>query len=99
MGQAIAYFEDTAHWSLIRECLAEPLLLQADSPDLDVASEVAGLVDRLRTDALNRRRSELVRLLDAGTATPEQEAEYGALLVSLSSAKSGNPPTEERSEI
>ncbi len=99
VGQAIAYFEDTAHWALIRECLAEPLLLQADSPDLDVASEVAGLVDHLRTDALNRRRSELVRLLDAGTATPEQEAEYGALLVSLSSAKSGNPPTEERSEI
>ena len=82
-----------------RACLAEPLLIQADSPDLDVAAEVSGLVQNLRTEALVRRHSELLRLLEEGTASPEQTDEYRAIETTLSLAKSGNPPTEERSEI
>jgi hypothetical protein len=72
---------------------------QADSPDLDIASEVEGLVAKLREEQVSRRRTELSRLVEAGSATPEQRAEFGRLLASLSSAKSGNPPTEERSDL
>ena len=73
----------------------EPLLNQADSPDFDMATEVGDLVEKLRGEHLARRHDELARLLDAGTATPEQEAEYASLAV----AKSGNQPKEERSKL
>jgi DNA primase len=99
VGQAIAYFQDTDHWPLVQQCLSEPLLIQADSPDLDVAAEVAGLVQNLRTEALVRRHSELMRLLEQGTASAAQRDEYRAIESTLSLAKSGNPPAEERSEI
>jgi DNA primase len=99
LGQASAYFEGSEYWAPITEALAEPLLNQADSPDFDLAAEIGGLVDKLRDEHLGRRRSELARLLDAGTATPEQEAEYGRLHATLATSKSGNPPAEERSKL
>jgi len=99
LGQASAYFEGSEYWAPIAEALAEPLLNQADSPDFDLAAEIGGLVDKLRDEHLARRRSELARLLDAGTATPEQEAEYGRLHATLATSKSGNPPAEERSKL
>jgi hypothetical protein len=60
---------------------------------------VVGLVDNLRGENLNRRRGELTLLVEAGTATPEQAAEYSELLGKLATAKSGNPVTEERSKL
>ena len=99
LGQASAYFEGSEHRAAIDEALAEPLLIQADGPDMDLMAEVRGLVDRLQAENLDRRRTELTQLVEAGTATPEQRAEYGRLLASLATSKSGNPPTEERSNF
>ncbi|HEY4999783.1 MAG TPA: hypothetical protein VII36_11590, partial [Usitatibacter sp.] len=99
LGQASAYFDGSEHQTPISEALAEPLLNQADSPDFDLAAEIGGLVEKLRSEHLARRRGELARLLDAGTATPEEKAEYGRLHATLASSKSGNPPTEERSKL
>ena len=99
LGQASAYFAGTEHEAVINESLADPLLDQADSPDLDLEAEVRGFVDALEQAQVNRRRTELSHLVETGRATPEQAAEFGRLLASLSSAKSGNPPTEERSEF
>jgi DNA primase len=95
LGQASAYFEGSEHQAAITDALNEPLLNQADSPDFDMATEVGDLVEKLRGEHLARRHNELARLLDAGTATPEQEAEYASLAV----AKSGNQPKEERSKL
>ena len=99
LGQASAYFEGSEHQAALEESLADPLLDQADSPDLDLEAEVLGLVEKLRGDQLARRRTELAQLLAAGTATPEQTAEYNRLFASLQTAKSGNPTPEARSKI
>ncbi|HUL57307.1 MAG TPA: DNA primase, partial [Usitatibacter sp.] len=99
LGQASAYFAGSEYQASLEDSLAEPLLEQADSPDLDLEAEVRGLVDKLRGDQLARRRTELAQLLAAGTATPEQTAEYNRLFASLQTAKSGNPPPELRSKI
>jgi DNA primase len=99
LGQASAYFEGSEYQAPISEALAEPLLNQVDSPDFDLAAEIGGLVEKLQAEHLARRRGELARLLDAGTATPEQEAEYGRLHATLATSKSGNPPAEERSKL
>ena len=79
--------------------MVEPLLNQADSPDFDWEAEVTGLVEGLRRDSMDRRRTELMGLVQAGTATPEQQAEFDRLLASLATAKSGNPVPEERSKL
>ena len=99
LGQASAYFEGSEHQGAITDALNEPLLKQADSPDFDLAAEVGDLVEKLRGEQLARRRTELVRLLDAGTATPEERAEYDELHVRLATAKSGNPVSETRSKL
>ncbi len=99
LGQASAYFEGTEHAAAIAEALDDPLLKQADSPDFNLAAEVSDLVERLRAEQLARRRSELVRRLDEGTATPEERAEYDALLARLATAKSGNAVSEARSKL
>jgi DNA primase len=99
LGQVSAYFEGSEHQASLEESLAEPLLHQADSPDLDLASEVDDMVGKLRGEQLSKRRGELARLLDAGTATPEQKAEYNELLGQLATAKSGNPSPEARSKF
>jgi len=57
------------------------------------------MVEKLRGDQLTRRRAELARLLDAGTATPEQRAEYDELYIRLATAKSGNPSPEAQSKF
>jgi DNA primase len=95
LGQASAYFEGSEHQASITEALNEPLLNQAESPDFDMATEVGDLVDKLRAERRARRHNELARLLVAGTATPEQQAEYASLAL----AKSGNQPKEERSKL
>jgi DNA primase len=99
LGQASAYFEGSEHQAFLEECMAEPLLHQADSPDLDLVSEVNDLVEKLRAEQLSRRRGELARLLEAGTATAAQRAEYDELFVRLATAKSGNPSPEARSKL
>jgi hypothetical protein len=99
LGQASAYFAGSEYQAFLEDSLAEPLLEQADSPDLDLEAEVLGLVEKLRGDQLARRRTELAQLLAAGTATPEQTAEYNRLFASLQTAKSGNPTPEARSKI
>jgi DNA primase len=98
-AQASAYFDGTEHQAPIEVSLAEPLLHQADSPDLDLASEVADMVEKLSLDHWSRRRSELSRLVEEGTATPEQKVEFSELLERLATAKSGNPSPEERSKF
>jgi DNA primase len=99
LGQASAYFEGSEHQAAIADALSEPLLNQADSPDFDMDSEVADLVEKLRGEQLARRQTELVQLLTEGTATPEQRAEYDKLNARLATAKSGNPTPEERSKL
>jgi DNA primase len=99
LGQASAYFEGSEFQAPLEESLQDPLLQQADSPDLDLEAEVRELVERLKGEHLARRRTELARLLDAGTATPEQRAEYDELFGRLATAKSGNPSPEARSKF
>jgi DNA primase len=99
LGQASAYFEGSEHHAAITAALAEPLLNQAESPDFDMEAEVGDLIEKLHRENLNRRRGELTLLVEAGTATPEQRAEYSELLTRLATAKSGNPVPEERSKL
>jgi len=99
LGQVSAYFEGTEHQAALESALADPLLSQVEEPDFDVAGEIADLVERLKRDRMDQRRLELLKLLEAGTATPEDQAELGRLLASLAVAKSGNPPAEERSKL
>jgi DNA primase len=99
LGQVSAYFEGSEHWTAITEALNDPLLNQPESPHLDLAAEVAGVVEKLRRDSMDRRRVELLGLVQAGTATTEQRAEYESLFASMAAAKSGNPLPEERSKL
>ena len=98
-GQAIAYFEDADHGEKIRRCLQDPLLNQADGPDLDWAAEVDGVVGHLRADRDNRRRAELLQRIGSNEASAAERAEYQRLFSDLQTSKSGNPPAEERSDF
>ena len=99
LAQVSAYFEGSEHAAALEEALNDPLLKQADSPDFDLEAELQGAVDRIRSDQVDRRRTELMGLVQAGTATPEQHAEFNRLLAALSAAKSGNQGSEERSKV
>ena len=99
LGQVSAYFEASEYWPTIAEALEYPLLNQPESPNLDLAAEVSDLVEKLRRDSMDRRRVELLGLVQAGTATTEQRAEYESLFASMAAAKSGNPLPEERSKL
>ena len=99
LGQVSAYFEGSEYQMALEEALADPLLLQADGPGLDLGAEVADMVGKLRGEQVSRRRSELARLVQSGKATAEQQAEYGRLLADLATAKSGNPTPESRSKL
>jgi DNA primase len=97
LGQASAYFEGSEHQAAITNALNEPLLNQAEGPDLDIAAEVDDLVARLRDDSLARRRGELMRLVQAGTCSLAEKAEFDDLMLRLATSKSGNPSPESRS--
>jgi DNA primase len=99
LGQASAYFDASEHQPAIEESLAEPLLHQAEGPDLDLEAEISALVETLQLERLARRRGELTRLVESGTASAEQQMEYGKLLASLATSKSGNPPVKEGSKL
>jgi hypothetical protein len=99
LGQVSAYFEGSEHQAAITAAFGDPLLNQPESPHLDLAAEVAATVEQLRRDSMDRRRTELMGLVQAGTATSEQRAEFDRLLASLATAKSGNPLPEERSKL
>jgi len=99
LGQVSAYFEGSEHYPAIESALADPLLAEADDPEFDAAGEAADLMEKLRRDAMDRRRVELLGLLQAGTASTEDRAELRRLMDSLAAAKSGNPPAEERSKL
>jgi hypothetical protein len=99
LGQVSAYFEGGEHWTAITDALADPLLNQPESPNLDLAAEVAGIVEKLGRDSMDRRRTELLVLVQAGTATSEEKAEFDRLYASMATAKSGNPLPEERSKL
>ena len=98
IGQVSAYFSGTEHEKILEEALQDPLFHDAEGGELQVAEEVTDLVDRLRRDLSTRRHGELMRLLEAGTATPEQRAEYNELHARLAQAKGGNPTPEARSK-
>ena len=98
-GQAIAYFEEGDLGEKIRQCLQDPLLNQADGPDLDWAAEVDGLVARLQSGRDERRAAELAQRIGANVATADEMAEYQRLFSALQASRSGNPPTEERSDF
>jgi DNA primase len=93
-AMASAYFEGSEHASIISEALQEPLLKQAESPDFDEAAEVEGLVDRFRQARLSRRKEQLLRRLEAGTATAAEKAEYGDLQTRLATARAGTAAPE-----
>jgi DNA primase len=94
LGQVSAYFQGSEHEAAIEQALREPLLGQAEAGELDLEAEVSHWVRELRGERLAQRQGELVRLMSAGTATPEQMAEYQALFARMEASKSGNPPTE-----
>ncbi|HUQ27016.1 MAG TPA: DNA primase [Usitatibacter sp.] len=99
LGQVSAYFEGSEHQGAITDAFADPLLNQPESPHLDLEAEVSGMVEKLRRDSMDRRRTELMVLVEADTATSEQRAEFDRLMASLQTAKSGNPLPEERSKL
>jgi DNA primase len=99
LGQASAYFEGSEHQLVISEALSQPLLNEADSPDFDLVAEGLGLIAKLQAERRDRRGAELSRLVENGTATPQQRAEYDALLTGLATAKQGNATPEERSKL
>jgi hypothetical protein len=99
LGKVSAYFEGSEYWEAMNEARQDPLLNQPESPNLDLAAEVAATVERLRRDSMDRRRTELAVLVDAGTATSAQQGEFDRLMTTLATAKSGNPPPEERSKL
>jgi len=99
LGQASAYFSGSEHEASIEAALDDPLLHQAEGDDLDLEAEAKALIEKLLGDQQARRRSELARLLDAGTATPEQRAEYDALFARMASVKGGNPTPEVGSKL
>jgi DNA primase len=99
LGQASAHFEGSEHHAAISEALNEPLLNQAESPDFDLVAEGRDLVERMLADKRARRSAELLPLVAGGTATPEQKAEYEALISRLSLAQQGNAGPEERSKL
>ena len=98
-GQASAYFEGSEHAALVAECMADPLLIQADSPDLDIQGEIADFVAELQRTRAARRAQELAALMDAGIASPQEKAEYVSLHEQLKAEKTGNPPAEEWSKL
>ena len=99
LGQASAYFEGSEHQGAITEALGDPLLKQADSPDFDHAAEVNSEVEKLRNEQRASRHRELLKRLEEGTATAQEQDEYRALQTWLASAKSGNPVPEARSKL
>ena len=97
LGQLSEYFRGSEHEAAIGTALAEPLLNQASSPDLDLEAEVRALAEKLRSEGMARRALELSRIMESGTATDAQRDEYHRLFASMSAAKSGSPPSGERS--
>ena len=75
------------------------MLHQADDSELDLVSEVQDLVEKLWGLQKARRSAELARLIGAGQATPEQQAEYASLHAQLATSKTGNPDVESRSKL
>jgi DNA primase len=97
LGQVSAHFEGSEFAGPIEEALGEPLLAQA-AEELDLEAEVAHWIAELGRERLARRQEELVRLMGS-TPTAEQETEYKDLSARLEAARSGNPPTGERSKL
>jgi DNA primase len=98
-GQVEAIFQGTDHEAKIIELAKDPLLNEQDSPDIDLAADVDGLVGRLREERNQRRLDELVKVVGTQAATPAEVAEYNELYEALKAAKGGNPPTEPRSNF
>jgi DNA primase len=95
LGRASAYFAGSEHEPAIEEALADPLLHQEG---LDLATEVADLAAKLCAEQEGLRGAELLRRIAAGTATPEETAEYHELHARLASGKMGNPVPESQSK-
>jgi DNA primase len=98
-AMASAYFEGSEHAAVISEAMQEPLLKQAESPDFDEAAEVEGLVDKFRQARLARRKDQLLGRLVAGTATPDEKAEYGDLQSRMATARAGPGAPEAGSKF
>jgi DNA primase len=98
-AMASAYFEGTEHAAAITEALREPLLKQVESHDFDEEAEVDGLIEGFRRGRLGRRREQLVALMNAGTATAADEAEYRDLQARLATARSGTSGVEAGSKF
>ena len=98
-AQVEAYFHATDHYDKIVARSQDPLLNQAHGPDMNFEADVDGIVQRLRAEQQAARSQELMRRIDANEATEAEVAEYAGLLETLKSVKTGNPPTEERSDF
>ena len=91
---ASAYFEGSEHSQLISEAMQEPLLKQAESPDFDEGAEVDGIIERFRQGRLGRRKEQLLALLQEGTATAADKAEYHELHARLATGRAGTSDAE-----
>ena len=88
LGQVTAHFEGGDHFPVVEAALAGGRILDGpEGADLDIAAELAGLVERLHLRRDEHRKSELeARALGEGLSAAERE-EWAGLQARLAAAK------------
>lgn len=92
LGQVRAYFDDSEHLAPLENALRETVLDQLDEAELDLESEVAGLLAKLRQQREGRRLDELSARWIAGSLTEAERAEFADLSGRLAASKAGETP-------
>ena len=99
LGKVRAYFEEGGHLPAIETALSDAVLAQFEDDDLDLRSEVLGLVARLSDKCDSRRLAELNALFAEGRMTREQEVEHRLLSTRQATSKGGNLSSDSRSKL
>jgi DNA primase len=88
LGQVSARFEGSDHGPAIEAALGRGRVLdEMEGAELDLASELAGLQDRLAEARSDRRKAELEARWAAGTLTAEERVEWASLQARQAAAK------------
>jgi len=92
LGQVTAHFEGGDHGAVVEAALAGGRILDGpEGADIDIAAELAGLVERLHLRRDERRKAELeARALGEGL-TPAEREEWANLQARLAAAKGASP--------
>ncbi len=92
LGQVSARFEGSDHYPAIESALGRGRVLdEMEGADLDLASELDGLQERLAHARSDRRKAELEGRWAAGLLTAEERAEWTSLQARQSAAKGAGP--------